>query len=205
MFTFDFYHIMICRTFISEFPSTLRSNKKFLKLILNTMKEHSFSLLKGFLRLPPTLIRGAPIFTCHQLVYACLTLCDYLYWFDISQRQQLLSLCTKVYWHLSTIGEKMNEATDNVGKIIKSIIDTSKTRVDVGNYPLSPQENNDIDTILTAANRSIESTSSHGVKPTNSFTNNGTLHESSSNSHFMIPDVDQFNSFEDFFKTFLTV
>ncbi|CAI4057938.1 hypothetical protein SUVZ_02G6220 [Saccharomyces uvarum] len=202
LFTFDFYHIMICRTFISEFLSTLRNNKTFLKLILNTMKEHSFSLLKGFLRLPPTLIRGAPIFTCHQLVYACLTLCDYLYWFDISQRQQVLSLCTKVYWHLSTIGEKMNEATDNVGKIIKSIIDTSKTRIDVGNYPLSPQENNDNDTILTTANRCIKSTTPHVVKPANSSTNNGTLHESSSNSHFMIPDVDQFNSFEDFFQDF---
>ncbi|QHS72694.1 Urc2p [Saccharomyces paradoxus] len=199
LFTFDFYHIMICRTFITEFPSTLRSNQGFLKLILNTMKEHSFSLLKGFLRLPPTLIRGAPIFTCHQLVYACLTLCDYLYWFDSSEHQHVLSLCTKVYWHLSTIGEKMNEATDNVGKIIKSIIDTSKTRINFGNLP---KENGDNDTILSSASNSMGAENLHAVKPATSHTNSAALHESLSSSHFMIPDVDQFNSFEDFFQDF---
>ncbi|CAI4059543.1 hypothetical protein SKDZ_04G7070 [Saccharomyces kudriavzevii ZP591] len=199
LFTFDFYHIMICRTFITEFSSTLKGNQSFLKLVLNTMKEHSFSLLKGFLRLPPALIRGAPIFTCHQLVYACLTLCDYLYWFDFSERQHVLSLCTKVYWHLSTIGEKMNEATDNVGKIIKSIIDTSKTRINVGNFQ---QENDEYDTILTTVNKRVEPATVHAIKVANSSTDNGALHESTSNSHFMIPDVDQFNSFEDFFQDF---
>ncbi|CAI4038367.1 hypothetical protein SMKI_04G7110 [Saccharomyces mikatae IFO 1815] len=199
LFTFDFYHIMICRTFIAEFSSTLRSNQTFLKLILNTMKEHSFSLLNGFLRLPPMLIRGAPIFTCHQLVFACLTLCDYLYWFDSSERQHVLSLCTKVYWHLSTIGEKMNEATDNVGKIIKSIIDTSKTRINIDNFP---KENGGNDAILATVNNGVETKNLPSVKSANSPTNNDTLRESSSNSHFMIPDVDQFNSFEDFFQDF---
>ncbi|CAI4791017.1 AMM_1a_G0047610.mRNA.1.CDS.1 [Saccharomyces cerevisiae] len=199
LFTFDFYHIMICRTFITEFSSTLKSNQRFLKLILNTMKEHSFSLLKGFLRLPPTLIRGAPIFTCHQLVYACLTLCDYLYWFDSSERQRVLSLCTKVYWHLSTIGEKMNEATDNVGKIIKSIIDTSKTRINFGSLS---KENSDNDKMSTNANNYTGVGNLHAAKPATSPTNVGTLHENLSSSHFMIPDVDQFNSFEDFFQDF---
>ncbi|EJS42134.1 YDR520C [Saccharomyces arboricola H-6] len=198
LFTFDFYHIMICRTFITEFSCTLRNDQKFLKSILNTMKEHSFSLLNGFLRLPPTLIRGAPIFTCHQLVYACLTLCDYLYWFASSERQHVLSLCTKVYWHLSTIGEKMNEATDNVGKIIKSIIDTSKTRINIDNSPL---ENGENDTILTTANKHREPTIPNLRKTTNSPKSND-MHETLSNNHFMIPDVDQFNSFEDFFQDF---
>lgn len=96
----------------------------------------------------------------------------------------------------------MNEATDNVGKIIKSIIDTSKTRINFGSLS---KENSDNDKMSTNANNYTGAGNLHAAKPATSPTNVGTLHENLSSSHFMIPDVDQFNSFEDFFQDFLIV
>ncbi|QLG70105.1 hypothetical protein HG535_0A00440 [Zygotorulaspora mrakii] len=194
LFTFDFYHIMICRSFISHYIEELREQPEFLKGILNTMKEHSFSLLRGFLRLPPSLFKGAPMFTTQQLIYACLTLCDFLHWFDPSERQIVLNVCTRVYWQLNTIGEKLNEATDNVGKIIKSIIDTSKSRVNTGRLSnsfssLGPQQTNEIA-------KEIEITTPKSV------TSHLSLGESGTGGSFSMPDVEQFNSFEDFFQDF---
>lgn len=198
LFTFDFYHIMICRSFISHYLEEIKIYPEFLKHILNTMREHSFSLLRGFLRLPPSLFKGAPMFTTHQLVYACLTLCDFLHWFELSERQRVLNMCTRVYWQLNTIGEKLNEATDNVGKIIKSIIDTSKSRVNMNRFPLSftystdqkegdPIAEPDMDT-MNMSPKSISSRLS--------------VAESTGPGSFTMPDVDQFNSFEDFFQDF---
>lgn len=202
LFTFDYYYIMICRSFISEFQKDMKSNPAFMLCCLNTMREHSFSLIKGFLRLQPSLIKGAPILTSHQLVYACLALCDFLDWFPSSERQTVLNICTRVYWHLNTIGEKKNEAADNVGKIIKSIIDTSRYRVNKarrssmisstgwtkdnmnGGSTNSPLDASKIDAHLAGNSRN---------SPSDTVSNAGS---------FMMPDVDQFNSFEEFFQDF---
>lgn len=200
LFTFDFYHIMICRTLISDFLKEIKRCPQLLRCTLNTMREYSFSLLRGFLRLPPSLIKGAPMLTTHQLVYACLTLCDFLHWFDPSERQMVLNVCTRVYWHLNAIGEKMNEATDNVGKIIKSIIDTSKSRVGMGQFTLSAPS--------VALGKSSGSHAELSIEPSNMSNSPQSTHsnisgsESTTTGSFILPDVNQFNSFEDFFQDF---
>lgn len=208
LFTFDFYHIMICRSFISEFLKNMQTLPRFLSSTLLTMKEHSFSLLNGFLRLPPSLIRGAPIFTTHEIVYTCLTLCDFLHWFDPEERQHVLNICSRVYWHLNTIGEKMNDATDNVGKIIKSIIDTSKRRASLANFPMPMSH-------LSNINRNNDQTSSKSLKNVaheyNGAASPGSTHSYTSRASTVdqapagsiMPDVDQFDTFEDFFQDFI--
>ncbi|GAV48576.1 hypothetical protein ZYGR_0K00810 [Zygosaccharomyces rouxii] len=190
--TFDFYHIIICRSFIAEFLDQMEDSPLFLNYTLNTMREHSFALLKSFLKLPPFLIRGAPILTAHQLLYACLALCDYLHWFDHSDRQKVLNICTRVYWHLNNIGEKMNEATDDVGKIIKSLIDSSKYRVGVQQFSLEHGVKDLPTTNVGAGNLANSPGSTHSLISSVESTAAG----------FTIPDVEQFSTFEDFFQDF---
>ncbi|QLQ78695.1 hypothetical protein HG537_0B00440 [Torulaspora globosa] len=202
LFTFDYYYIMICRSFISEFLSDIRTNPAFMARTLNTMKEHAFSLIKGFLRLQPSLIKGAPMLTSHQLVYACLTLCDFLDWFPSSERQSVLNICTRVYWHLNTIGEKKNEATDNVGKIIKSIIDTSRYRVSRG------QQVSSLSTTGWTRERTGSNKTNFVTEPPKTDSQSGGQSRNSPSEtasaagSFMMPDVDQFTSFEEFFQDF---
>lgn len=198
LFTYDFYIVLICRSFISEFLPDLQKTPKFLKSTLHTMKEHSFSLLNGFLKFPPHLVKGAPTFLSHQLVYVCLTLCDFLHWFDLTERQTVLNICTKVYWHLNAIGEKKNEATDDVGTIIKSIIDTSKRRVSLVNFP-APLHEETQGSRIPPQRRSRRGTDTSDGLPTLS---NSMDSNSASSGHPVLPDVDQFNSFEDFFQDF---
>ncbi|EDO18956.1 hypothetical protein Kpol_2002p26 [Vanderwaltozyma polyspora DSM 70294] len=207
LFTFDYYHIMICRSFISEFLTDMQNTPRFLNSTLKTLKDHSFSLLHGFLRLPPSLIKGAPIFTTHQLVYACLTLCDFLHWFDQDERQLVLSMCTRVYWHLNTIGEKKNDATDSVGKIIKSIIDTSKRRVSLTNFPplnskLISSSTAELSTATSFNNNRVDYSGAASPESEISYHSNTAGPEGKSTPSLAIPDVDQFNSFEDFFQDF---
>lgn len=189
--TFDFYHIIICRSFLSEFLNQMEDSPLFLNSTLNTMRKHSFSLLKNFLKLPPFLIKGAPILTAHQLLYACLALCDYLHLFDHSDRQKVLNICTRVYWHLNNIGEKMNEATDDVGKIIKSLIDSSKYRVGVQQFS-SDYTKRRSTTNSGAGNQANSPGSTHSLISSVESTTAG----------FTIPDVEQFSTFEDFFQDF---
>ncbi|CDF91835.1 ZYBA0S14-02256g1_1 [Zygosaccharomyces bailii CLIB 213] len=189
--TYDFYHVVICRSFLSEYLDDMKDSPQFLKYTLNTMREHSFALLRSFLKLPPFLIRGAPILTTHQIVYACLALCDYLHWFENSHRQMVLNICTRVYWHMNTIGEKMNEATDNVGKIIKSLIDSSKYRVNMQQYSIL-QDLPENPKSLKSANPANSPESTHSLLSS----------VESTSAAFTMPDVEQFNTFEDFFQDF---
>ncbi|KAM3161389.1 Uracil catabolism protein 2 [Lachancea thermotolerans] len=203
LFAFNYYYIMICRSFLTEFYEEYHSDLHYFKCILKTMKNYCFQLLDGFLKLPSSLIKGAPVITVHQLVYACLTLCDFLHFFDASERQQILNLCTKIYWHLHTIGEKLNEATENVGKIINSLIDTGKKKVHAGSDPFSltekPKHARKAHSILKKHTVSDSQNSPHSVESSSSH-NSGI--ESATGAGFNMPDVGQFNSFEDFFQDF---
>lgn len=210
LFAYDFYYSMICRSFLTEFfEEEFQNDVVYFKCALKTMKRYCFSLLDGFLKLPPSLIKGAPAITLHQLVYACLTLCDFLHCFDVAERQQVLNLCTKIYWHLNTIGEKLNEATDNVGKIIKSLIDTSKRKARVSGRSAAPRNTKRGSPSTTPGfQQSVQSSSAlQGSKAgspqsARSVNSQGSGADSLAAASFNMPDVDQFNSFEDFFQDF---
>lgn len=228
LFTYDFYHVMICRSFLTEFLDRIKENPQLLTSIIFTMKEYIFSLLKGFLRLPSSLIKGAPILTTNDMIYACMSLCDYLNWFEPSEKQEVLSICTRVYWHLNTIGEKLNEVTENVGKIIKYIITTAKNRANMGQFAPSfidistfrhdtksisdenirenIEDKSVSDPIIKSSpeqkivniNKSDDTIDSPKMLKSQSEANL----QYKSGSQFSMPDVDRFNSFEDFFQDF---
>lgn len=203
LFAFNYYYIMIWRSFLTEFYEEYHSDLYYFKCLLKTMKTYCFTLLDGFLKLPSSLIKGAPVITVYQLVYACLTLCDFLHFFNASERQQILNLCTKIYWHLHTIGEKLNEATENVGKIIHSLIDTSKKKVQAGGATLtsSHKPTGAQKPSPTASQPPVPNTlgSPHSVM---SSTSRNSGEDGATTTSFNMPDVDQFNSFEDFFQDF---
>ncbi|SCU96421.1 LADA_0H00848g1_1 [Lachancea dasiensis] len=203
LFAFNYYYIMILRSFLTEFYKTCHDHRTYFKSILKTMKLYCFNLLDGFLKLPSQLIKGAPAITVYQLVYACLTLCDFLHFFDASERQQILNLCTKIYWHLHTIGEKLNEATENVGKIIKSLIETGKKKVNAGGLAIPPPDQHIQSSQLNAL-PTLQSLSARLGSPqsVSSATSRVSGSEGGPATSFNMPDVDQFNSFEDFFQDF---
>ncbi|CCK70691.1 Urc2p KNAG_0F00190 [Huiozyma naganishii CBS 8797] len=216
LFTYNFYHTMILRSFLTEFSEELIGHPNFLDSILITMKKHCFSLLNGFLRLPASLIRGAPILTSSQLVYACLTLCDFLHWYNVTDRHQILNLCTRVYWHLNSIGEKSNEVTENVGKIIISIVTTSKTRASQIDLPLLQKGVLDIPGTesLKPPLRSvcdITSLPAHanlmrvGETTVDLTTLNSTVADSQKEDAepSLLNNINRFDTFEDFFEEFL--
>ncbi|XBW37403.1 hypothetical protein QEN19_002983 [Hanseniaspora menglaensis] len=129
IFTYDFYYIVIFRNILCDFAvkdyEQFLAKKDFFVACLNTVKKYCFAILSAFLKLPTSLIKGAPIITLQQTVYSCLSLCDFLHCFSPQEKAKILNLCTKIYWHLNSIGEKLNEATQNVGIIIKTLIDSS--------------------------------------------------------------------------------
>ncbi|AGO10793.1 AaceriAFR722Cp [[Ashbya] aceris (nom. inval.)] len=201
LFSYHFYYIMLCRTLLSErYDEDFRNDLYYCRCVLSTVKNSCFALLNGFLKLPPSLLKGAPVNTLHQLVFACLTVSDFLLYYSPPERQQILNMCTKIYWHLNAIGEKSNEATENVGKIIKALIDTSKckntdpARKIPGN-PEPPTKNSSVGQLTAIASESVAS-SPAGVTPLSASL------PLESGTTFSLPDVDQFNSFEDFFQDF---
>ncbi|AET37290.1 Urc2p Ecym_1032 [Eremothecium cymbalariae DBVPG len=203
LFSYHFYYIMICRAFLIEFYENFRNDMPYYKCILSTMKHSCFSLLNGFLKLPPALIKGAPVITLHQLVYVCLTMYDFLSYYQLSERQQILNICTKIYWHLNTIGEKTNEATEHVGKIIKSLIDTSRNnRKATFQLPTPVIQNGDQATQPKLQPPSNNGKSSEGCVTHHTTPNSSINNDMESNSNFIMPDVDKFNTFEDFFQDF---
>lgn len=216
-FHYHFYHIMICRSFLNEFLTEMKEHPEFLDGVIHTMKYHATCLLDEFLKLPATLIKGAPKLTTNELIYTCLTLCDYLYWFDVTERQEILNMCTKVYWHLNTIGEKLNEITDNMAKIIKSIIDTTrsqatnmnKSRISIVNLvDKTGGKSTSVPSHLTSITSRIERSSSPSLISDRTSNSSSPLLQPTSiesnknNANTFLPDVNNFNSFEDFFQDF---
>lgn len=223
-FHYHFYHIMICRSFLNEFLDEMNEYPSFLNGVIHTMKYHATSLLVEFLKLPPKLVKGAPILTTNELIYTCMTLCDFLYWFDVMERQKILSMCTKVYWHLNTIGEALNEMTENMGKIIKSIIDTTRSQAPNlnppplcilklhngnGNLPVPHTVSAPLAPVASRIKRPIDSNDGSPpaavvqrvISPVTSVTSRESSQPPASINK-LLPDVTNFNSFEDFFQDF---
>lgn len=220
-FHYHFYHIMICRSFLNEFLDEMNEHPGFLNGVIHTMKYHATSLLVEFLKLPPKLVKGAPILTTNELIYTCMTLCDFLYWFDVMERQEILNMCTKVYWHLNTIGETLNEMTENMGKIIKSIIDTTRSQASNLNPPplsIMKLHNGDgnmpvsLTPLAPVASRNKKLGDNNAgsppvdaiqrvISPVTSVPSRESPQPPTSMNK-LLPDVTNFNSFEDFFQDF---
>ncbi|CDK27006.1 unnamed protein product [Kuraishia capsulata CBS 1993] len=131
-FAYHFCYILLLKNLTKTTQD--RSSKSASAPIITTdightaLVHHAFKILELFLNLKPKLVRGSPSFSLAQIVYACVTLCDSLSTMDADQKNTALSLISKVYWHLNQIGEKMNDATDTVGKIVMSLVERANPK-----------------------------------------------------------------------------
>lgn len=199
---YDFFHIMLAKN-ILETHSVEGVHK--------TINQSSFKILSRFLRLPANLIRGSSSFTLSQIVFACWSLCDNLSQMTDSERTASLGLVTKIYWHLNQIGEKLNDATDTVGKIIKAIADQAQNFIPapVGDIVIHNSPANS-ETSLSVKNNlytgDLHNLLPDFTSPLDIFTKGGLHSKQSPDSGpatgpgAVIPDVAEFDTFEDFFR-----
>ncbi|ODV93225.1 hypothetical protein PACTADRAFT_51844 [Pachysolen tannophilus NRRL Y-2460] len=213
LFSYNFFYVMLSRRyliFIEEAPTspkipTLKDFKKF--KIYNTCYHHSIMTLQRFLELPSSIIKGSPTFSLNQIVYACMTLCDIMKSFKNAEFYETsINLITKIYWNLTHIGEKKNDATDTVGRIIKNLVDDTKKKHDqaeANDYNDDISNISPLDNIKTSPNNPVYESFNAG----NSSSSSSQYHfrsPSSANLNSVfetgVPDVSQFDSFEDFFS-----
>ncbi|ODV88088.1 hypothetical protein CANARDRAFT_26246 [[Candida] arabinofermentans NRRL YB-2248] len=122
-FAFNFSQIMLSRKYIYLYKERNELNHERLLVAYNTACQFSFDMLDKLLSLSNNLVKGSPSFQLNQIVYACVTLCDFLDVMKPYERKMTLNLISKIYWHLNKIGEKMNDATDTIAKIIKQLVE----------------------------------------------------------------------------------
>lgn len=122
-FAYNFSITLLSRTYIKlvqQSPKNVITNKNLAKAA-NTCCQFSFETLEKFAGLEVKLIRGCPKFQLAQIIFSCINLLDFLEVMKPNEKQMSLSKISKVYWHLNAIGEKKNDATDTVGRIIRSL------------------------------------------------------------------------------------
>ncbi|OWB71611.1 hypothetical protein B5S31_g1301 [[Candida] boidinii] len=122
-FAYNFSITLLSRTYIKlvqQSPKSVLTNKNLAKAA-NTCCQFSFETLEKFAGLEVKLIRGCPKFQLAQIIFSCINLLDFLEVMKPNEKQMSLSKISKVYWHLNSIGEKKNDATDTVGRIIRSL------------------------------------------------------------------------------------
>ncbi|GME99865.1 unnamed protein product [Ambrosiozyma monospora] len=118
-FAYYFSHIMLSRKYIQ----LNKSPSKYLHNAYRTACHYSFEMLISMISLSAKFVRGSPAFQMNQMVYACITLFDFLGFMPPAEKKRSLSLITQSYWHLNQIGEKMNDATETISGIIRKLAD----------------------------------------------------------------------------------
>lgn len=89
----------------------------------NTAYHHSVRTLQMVLDLAQSFFKGCTTFQLNQMVYACVTLFDYMSVMDPGERNMTLNLISKVYWHLNKVGESSNVATTTIANIVKKLVE----------------------------------------------------------------------------------
>ncbi|ODV97258.1 hypothetical protein PACTADRAFT_29210, partial [Pachysolen tannophilus NRRL Y-2460] len=199
LFAYDYFYIILSRRLIGyiKCDKTRSKDTRRLSYTYNTACHHSFMTLERLLKLPSSLIRGSPSTALAQIVYASLTLCDFLQIMNVEEKTMTLNLISKIYWHLNHIGEKMNDATDTVGKIIKSIVEAANNNNNNNNNNNTGNSTTSLAANGNATNSKRENSEFMKVtepNPTSSY------QKHPNDTSVEIPDVSQFNTFEEFFN-----
>ncbi|VEU23622.1 DEKNAAC104783 [Brettanomyces naardenensis] len=118
--SYYFSHIMKGRRIIQEKG---HQDDPTLPLAYNTACQYSFEIINRLLELPESSVRGTPSFHLSQIVYACATLFDFLDTMKPTERKMSLNLISKVYWHLNKSGEQINVATDTIARLIRKLVE----------------------------------------------------------------------------------
>ncbi|KAG7822082.1 hypothetical protein KL928_000557 [Ogataea angusta] len=145
--------------------------------------------LNRFLLLSNNLVKGSPSFQLNLVVYACITLCDYLDTMGADERRMSLNLISKIYWHLNKVGEKMNDATDTIAKIVRKLVDIANET-----HSQTPKARNSSQNSETLSVADLpQQVAEQLYSPAESYA-------LSSHAELRLPDVAAFDNFEDFFK-----
>lgn len=91
----------------------------------------AFDTINHLLQLPKDSIKGCPSFLLCEVVYACMTLFDYLKFMKDIERNMTISIISKVYWHLNKAGETTNLATDTIAKLIYKLVEMASNHQEI--------------------------------------------------------------------------
>ncbi|KAH3660091.1 hypothetical protein OGAPHI_007296 [Ogataea philodendri] len=184
-FAYNFAHIMLAR----KAAQKSESNGPDPLICYNTACHYSFETLNRFLLLSNSLVKGSPSFQLNQVVYSSITLCDYMEVMKPNERRTSLNLISKVYWHLNKVGEKMNDATDTIAKIIHKLVDTANNAQFPKSTPHKLSQNRERLSVA-ALPKSVTDQLYSPPKPQTEI----------EEYEFKLPDVADFDNFEDFFR-----
>ncbi|KAG7884003.1 hypothetical protein KL938_002588 [Ogataea parapolymorpha] len=184
-FAYNFSHIMLARKLVEK-PDASRPE---LRVCYGTACQYSFETLNRFLLLSNNLVKGSPSFQLNLVVYACITLCDYLDTMGADERKMSLNLISKIYWHLNKVGEKMNDATDTIAKIVRKLVDIANETHSQSAKARNSSQNSETLSVADLPQQVAEQLYS----PAEPYT-------LPSHTELRLPDVAAFDNFEDFFK-----
>lgn len=119
-YSYNFSYVLIARKFVDF---NLSEEKKNLNIAFNTASYYSFELLKNFLDSKAEFIKGIPSFQLWEVVYACITLFEYLGNLSLEERKKALNIISRTYWHLNKMGQELNDATGTIAEIIKKLVE----------------------------------------------------------------------------------
>lgn len=128
LYSYYFSYVLIARKYAeSEEQGSVDEGQ--LELLLKTASHYSFELLRLFLG-SKELVKGMPSFQLTEVVYACVTLFEYLVHMDGAERAKTLNIISKTYWHLNKMGQSTNDATGTIARLVKRLVEmASKNEV----------------------------------------------------------------------------
>jgi hypothetical protein len=129
-YSYCFAYILISRKFIDlrqDANLAVNSmNREHVMKAYKTASYYSFELLKNFLESEFKFIRGIPSFQLQEIVYACVTLFEYLTHMTKAENEKTLNIISKTYWHLNKMGQELNDATGTIAEIIKKLVEMAR-------------------------------------------------------------------------------
>lgn len=137
-YSYNFAYILVARKFVdlnnnnnisnnnnsnSNNNNNNNHNNNKLNIAYNTALHYSFKLLKNFLDSKADIIKGIPSFQLWEVVYACVSLFEYLGNLTLLERNKALNMISKTYWHLNKMGQELNDATGTIAEIVKKLVE----------------------------------------------------------------------------------
>ncbi|KAG7799970.1 hypothetical protein KL929_000886 [Ogataea haglerorum] len=105
------------------------------------------------------------------------------------ERKMSLNLISKIYWHLNQVGEKMNDATDTIAKIVRKLVDIANETQSQAPKARKPSQNSQTLSVADLPQQVAEQLRI----PAQPYSLPG-------HAELRLPDVAAFDNFEDFFK-----
>lgn len=205
-YTYHFGYILLSRKYIDTAGNNDSDNASN-KLALKTAIAHSFDLLEIFVHTSIEFIKNIPDFQLQEIVYASLTLMEYLSRMNANEKELTISYISKTYWYLNKRGQEMNDLTNTIAIIVKKLVEMAGEDKELQIYSTEVIDKGFIGSgSHTGMGRYRElrvrdtpqqrRLSREDLPLLSSDTTNNTI----VNTVPQLPDLENFTSFDDFFK-----